>query len=152
MSSWSLTWVARLTFPRFNLGDYRSPEFLNETILLCKQLGYLMPNTPILRQIKDGRRGRGEGIIVMHYLRSLVPEWFWSAQDFLSLHPPPRCPSTPCHSRVLFFHWLNFTLGFLRTNLTAFLRFPTPTKSQVATGLGILSVSPLCAVNATVRG
>lgn len=89
---------ARLTFPCLNLGNWRSPEFLNGTILLCKQLGYLMPSTLILRGIKGGRRGGGEGIIAMQYLRSLVPEWLWCDQDFLSLHPsPPSTPPLPIH-------------------------------------------------------
>lgn len=94
---------------------------------------------------RDQRWTEGEGIIAMQYLRSLVPEWLWSAQDF------PSPPSPPPVFRGLFFHQLNFTLGFLRSNLTAFLPFPTPTKSQVATGLGILKVSTFRTRNATVR-
>lgn len=70
----------------------------------------------------------------MQYLRSLVPGWLWSAQD-----PPPPAPlpllPPPCLPRALFFHQLNFTLGFLRPNLMAFLPLSTPTESQVAAGL-----------------
>lgn len=48
--------VARFTFPCLDLGDCRSPEFLNATVLLYRQLGSQMPGALILRGIKDEKR------------------------------------------------------------------------------------------------
>lgn len=93
----------------------------------------------------------GEGIVAMQYLRSLVPEWLWSAQDFPYLpHPTPHPASAALSSEGSVFPPAELYLGFLRPNLMAFLPLPTPTESQVAAGLRIPQVPTLCAQNATV--
>lgn len=138
MSFWALTQVARFAFPCLDLGDCRSPEILNEAVLLYRQLGSQMPGALILRGIKDERRW-GDNC-------HAIFEVSGSRLDLICSRLPL---STPRHSTP--WHWLNFTLGSLRPNLTALLTFPTPTNSQGAKDLGILSISPLCAVSGTVR-
>lgn len=57
MSLWALTQVAtRLAFPCIDLGDCRSPEFLNEIALLYRLLSSQMSSALILRKMKDERR------------------------------------------------------------------------------------------------
>lgn len=142
MSSWVLTQVARFAFACLDLGDCRSPDFLKQSfstgnwVLRC-----LVPS------FWEGSKMRGgEGIISMQYLRSLVLKWLWSAQDFPSRPHPP-----PCHSGGSVFPLAELYLGLPEAKSHSSPSFSTHTNSQVAAGLGILSISPLCAVNATVR-
>lgn len=128
--------------PRPILGSAGALRFLNATVLLCRPLGDSMPGAPTPRGIKVGWRGQGN---CRQYLRSLVPEWSGLLRiSPLPTPPPPVLPGL-CFSTRWTLPWA------LRPNLTALLLFPTPTKSQVAAGLGTLNVSTLRAVHATLR-
>lgn len=65
--------------------------------------------------------GRGEGIIAMQYLRSLVPEWLWSAQDF-------PFPSHTLSSKGSVFPVAELYLGFSGARSYSFSSLPYPDK------------------------
>lgn len=112
-----------------NLGIVGALRFLNETVL-CRQQGWAI--RCLAPSFQEGSKMGGGG-------GDNCPAIFKVSSSGMVCSGFPLFPTSHPHlPRALFFHQMNFTLGFLKPNLTAFLPFPTPTKSQVATGLGIL--------------